>query len=192
MKRFTILGVVIFLLTILSACSSHPSLKLMNSNVSIVNDKSKVGSIVIAEGNKNEQELVPTTLYYEFTIKNTGNKSIGDVKNGKELGIKIEPSNKLVTTSKEVMGFNIFDPSSYAGTGVGYGYSFVERLSKKEEGYFTIHYNLGVSKKNSRVPLMAPSADKLKDLQGDALDASLVVMLGDTEIARFDLKRNDE
>lgn len=37
---------------------------------------------------------------------------------GKDLQIKIVPNNKLETTSKEVVGFNIFNPSSYIGTGV--------------------------------------------------------------------------
>lgn len=187
MKRFIIFVGVILLFTLFSACSSQPLLQLINSNVSIVNDKSKLGSIVITEGDKKGQELVPTALYYEFTIKNAGNKSIGSLEKGKDLQIKIVPNNKLETTSKEVVGFNIFNPSSYVGTGVGYGYSFNSILKAGQEGRFILNYDLGVSEKDPQVPLMIPSSEKLKKLQDDALDASLVVMLEGTEVARFAL-----
>lgn len=187
MKRFIIFVGVILLFTLFSACSSQPLLQLINSNVSIVNDKSKLGSIVITEGDKKGQELVPTALYYEFTIKNAGNKSIGSMEKDKDLQIKIVPNNKLETTSKEVVGFNIFNPSSYVGTGVGYGYSFTSILKAGQEGRFILNYDLGVSEKDPQVPLMVPSAEELKKLQDDALDASLVVMLEGTEVARFAL-----
>ncbi|MBE6067851.1 MAG: hypothetical protein E7211_09190 [Clostridium lundense] len=187
MKRFIIFVGVILLFTLFSACSSQPSLQLINSNVSIVNDKSKLGSIVITAGDKKGQELVPTALYYEFTIKNAGNKSIGSMEKDKDLQIKIVPNNKLETTSKEVVGFNIFNPSSYVGTGVGHGYSFTPILKAGQEGKFILNYDLGVSEKDPQVPLMIPSSEKLKKLQDDALDASLVVMLEGTEVARFAL-----
>lgn len=187
MKRSTILGGVILLFIILSACSSQPSLQLVNSNVSITNDKSKLGSIIITEGNKKGQELVPTALYYEFTIKNAGNKGIGGMEKDKGLQIKIVPNNKLETTSKKVVGFNIFNPSSYVGTGVGHGSSFTSILKSGEEGKFVLYYDLGVSEEDPQVPLKVPPTDKLKILENDALDASLVIMVEGTEIARFDL-----
>lgn len=189
MRKFIISMGVILIFTFLSACSSKPSVQLINSNVSIVNDKSKLGSIVITKGDKKGQELVPTALYYEFTIKNTGNRSIGSIEKDKGLKIKIVPNNELETTSKEVVGFNIFDQSSYAHSGVGYGHTFVPILKSGEEGKFVLNYELGVSKKDPEVPLMVPSAEKLKELQDNALNASLVIMLEDTEIARFNLMK---
>jgi len=189
MRKFIISMGVILIFTLLSACSAKPSVQLINSNVSITNDKGKLGSIVITEGDKKGQELVPTALYYEFTIKNTGNKSIGSMEKGKDLQIKILPNNDLETTSKEVVGFNIFIPSSYVDSGVGHGHTFVPILKSGEEGKFVLYYELGVSEKDPQVPLMVPSAEKLKKLQDDALNASLVIMLEDTEIARFDLMK---
>jgi hypothetical protein len=79
---------------------------LINSNVRIVNDKGKLGSILLTEGDKKGQELVPTALYYEFTIKNVGNKSVGGVEKNKALQIKIVQNINLETTSKEIIGFN--------------------------------------------------------------------------------------
>ncbi|MBF8984869.1 hypothetical protein IZY60_15110 [Lutibacter sp. B2] len=190
MKRFTILEVVILLSIILSACSSQPSLQLINSNVSIVNDKGKLGSIIITEGNKKGQELVPTALYYEFTIKNVGNKSIGGLENNKGLEIRIVPNTKLETTSKEVVGFNIFNPSSYVQTGVGYGFSVTSKLESGQKGNFVLYYELGVSEEYLQVPLKSPPTDRLKILENDAFDASLVIISEGTEIASFDLKRN--
>lgn len=93
----------------------------------------------------------------------------------------------MVTISKEVVGFNIFNPSSYEGTGVGYGSSFTSILKPGEEGKFTPSYELGVSEENPQVPLIVPSTDKLKKLEDNALDATLVLMLGNKEISRFSL-----
>jgi hypothetical protein len=186
MKRFIAFVGLILLLTLLSSCSSKPSVQLINSRVSIIKDKGKLGSIGITEGDKKGQELVPTALYYEFTIKNAGNKKIGDIDN-KGLRVKIEPNDKLVTISKETVGFNIFNPSSYEGTGVGYGSSFTSILKPGEEGKFTLSYELGVSEENPQIPLIVPSTDKLKKLEDNALDATLVLMLENKEIARFSL-----
>ncbi|QGS68746.1 hypothetical protein CV093_10465 [Oceanobacillus sp. 143] len=53
----------------LSACSSQPSLELVDANVDIVKDKSLLWSIGITEGERKGEELIPTALFYEFTIK---------------------------------------------------------------------------------------------------------------------------
>ncbi|MDE3841030.1 hypothetical protein C0966_17340 (plasmid) [Bacillus methanolicus] len=112
MKRLLMLSGLILLFTLLTACSSNSSLELVKSKVDIVNDKSKVGAIGITEGDKKGQELIPTALYYEFEIKNNGNKKIGGI-GDKRLQVKIEPNDKLAAISKETVGFNIFKPSLY-------------------------------------------------------------------------------
>jgi hypothetical protein len=161
--------------------------ELVNTNVDIINDKDKLGAIGITEGDKKGQELVPTALYYEFTIKNTGNKKIGGIGN-KGLEIKIEPNDHLVASSKEVIGFNIFNPSEYDESGLGYGLTFASILEPDQEGKYTLHYNLGVSEENTQVPFLVPSKEQLKKLNDNALDARLIVLLEDKEIARFDLR----
>ncbi|HBM74412.1 MAG TPA: hypothetical protein DD429_02510 [Clostridiaceae bacterium] len=188
MKRVIVCVVLVLLFTLSSACSSRPSLQLINSNVSITNDESKVGSIGITEGDKKGQKLVPTALYYEFTVKNAGNKIIGGT-GDKSLQAKIIPNDKLVNTSKEVVGFNIFNSKSYMDTGAGYGSSIAGMIKPKEEGKLTLYYELGVDEENPQVPLKVPSKDKLKRLVDDALKASLVVTLENEEIARFDLMK---
>lgn len=175
---------VILLFTLLTSCSSKPSLELVNSNVDIVNDKSKVGAIGITEGDKKGQELVPTALYQEFEIKNNGNKKIEGI-GDKGLQVKIEPNDKLVAISKETVGFNIFKSSAYDGTGVGFGTSFDGKIQPNKT------FDLGVSEENPQVPLRVPSKEKLKKLKDHALDALLIVTLDGKEITRFKLKRNN-
>lgn len=188
MKRFIMLLGFIMLFTLLTACSSKPSLELVNAKVSVVTDKSKVGAIGITEGDKKGQELVPTALYYEFKIKNNGKQKIGGI-GDKGLQVKIEPNDKLVVTSKEIVGFNIFDPSAYEGTGVGFGSSFDGEIKPGKNGEYTLAFDLGVSEENSQVPLRVPSKGALKKLENNALDASLIVALDGKEIARFNLNK---
>ncbi|CRK82963.1 hypothetical protein [Neobacillus massiliamazoniensis] len=187
MKRYIMPLGLILLFTLLTACSSKSSLELVNSKADIVNDKNKVGAIGITEGDKKGQELVPTVLYYEFEIKNNGHKKIGGI--GKGLQVKIEPSDKLVAISKETAGFNIFKPSSYDGTGVGYGTSFDGEIYPNKNGKYILTFDLGVSEENPQVPLIVPSKEKLNKLKDNALDASLIVTLDGIEITRFNLKK---
>ena len=187
MKRIIILLSFISLLTLLTACSSKPSIELVNASVDIVNDIDRVGAIGITEGDKKGQELVPTALYYEFTIKNIGIKKIGDTAN-KVLKIKIEPNVNLVSSSRDIIGFNIFNPSEYAESGMGYGHTFDSAPKLNQEGKFTLHYDLGVSEENPNVRFLVPSKEQLKKLNDNALDATLIVFFEDKEIARFDLK----
>lgn len=110
----------------------------------------------------------------------------------KYLRAKIVPNNKLETTSKETVGFNIFNPSSYVNSGVGHGSSIPPIFKAGQEEKLVIHYDLGVSEKDPQVPLMVPSAEKLKNLKDNAFDAILILMLGDNEIARFALNKEKQ
>ncbi len=180
MKRFIMLLGLILVLSLLPACSSKPSLKLIDSTVSIVNDKSKTGSIGITIGDKKGQMIVPTALYYEFVIKNVGNRTIGE----KGMRIAIVPNDKLKAKSEEIMGFNIYDPISYEGTGLGYGGggSAHSILRPGEEGTFSIYYLLGVNEENPNVAVMTPPRERLKELKDNSLDVTLV---GFTEMKKY-------
>lgn len=179
-----------FVLFFLSACSSNPSLELVDANVDIVKDKSLVGSIGITEGERKGDELIPTALFYEFTIKNTGNKTVGSIGEAdKGIELKMEPKDKLISVSEDVIGFNIYNPEDYNESGVGFGQSFLSVLKSDEKGKYTSNYDLGVSEENSQVPLLVPSKEKLEELKEYAFNAILVVTIGNQEIARFDLNK---
>jgi len=166
-----------------------PSLELEDANIDIVKDKSLLGSIKKTEGERKGDELIPTALVYEFTIKNTGNKTVGIGEFDKGIELKIEPKEKLKSVSEDVIGFNIYNPDDYNGSGVGFGHSFSSVLKPDENGEYTLSYDLGVSEENSQVPLLVPSKEKLYDLKEYALDAFLVVTIENQEIARFDLNK---
>lgn len=91
--------------------------------------KSLLGSIKITEGERKGDELIPTALFYEFIIKNTGNKTVGIGEFDKGIELKIEPKEKLKSVSEDVIGFNIYNPDDYNGSGVGFGHSFHPFLS---------------------------------------------------------------
>ncbi|WP_206457950.1 hypothetical protein [Anaerovorax sp. IOR16] len=187
MKRCIVLLLLILFLAIFSHYYFEPSLELISSNVTILNDKEVVGSIGINVGEQKEREVVPTALYYEFKIKNVGNKNI-NINDTYDLKVKLEPNNKLKEVSEETVGINIFDPSSYMATGLGYGESSSYDFMKKgEEGEVTFTFDLGVSERIPEVRLITPSEEKLEKLLNYALDASLIVIFEDEEIARFNL-----
>lgn len=173
----------------LSACSSQPSLELVDANVDIVKDKSLLGSIGITEGERKGEELIPTALYYEFTIKNTGHKTVGTPEVDKGIELKIEPKEKLKSVSEDVIGFNIYNPEDYNKSGVGFGRTFVSVLKSDQKGEYTLRYDLGVSEENSQVPLLVPSKEKLDELEKYSFNAFLAVTIENQEIARFDLDK---
>ena len=191
MKQFSLFfTILLVILSILSACSTDPSLELLSAEADIVNDKSKTGSTILQEGDKAGKEVVPTSLYYTFSIKNKGNNKVGDRSKGEGLRARIEPSEKLITVSNEVLGFNIFEPDDYNESGLGYGNSFVGILEENQTGEFIYYFDLGVEEETEEVKLV-PSKEQLEQLHNNALKASLIVSLGKEEIARFDLSKKD-
>lgn len=192
MKRLSIILSLLLIVLLLPGCSSKqsldpkPSFELVDSSVTITNDRAIAGAIGITEGEKKGQELVPTVLYYKFRLKNDGLTAI--TKNQIEsLELRLEPSEKLKDISQEIVGFNIFDPESYTGSGLGYGYSFDLYLKPGNEGVSTLTYDLGVSEISPNATVLVPSADKLNELSNYAADTDLVVMYDGLEIERFDL-----
>ena len=190
LKRFIVLLTLISVIAILSACSSKTSLELTDKEVDIVNDKERLGSMILQIGEKAGQEVVPISLYYTFSIKNEGSKKVGD--EAENLMVKIEPNEKLLSVSKEVMGFNIFSPTEFLdkGVGLGYGHSFNGVLEPNTEGQYILHYNLGINEETTEA-FLAPSKEQLDKLKENALEATLIVLLGNEEIARFDLSKKE-
>lgn len=70
------------------------SLELIETEVDIINDKDITGSMTLQQGEKVGQEVVPTSLYYTFTVKHEGDKKIAKTTEG--LTFKIEPNEKII------------------------------------------------------------------------------------------------
>lgn len=188
MKLFIKLLSTTLLLVLLTACSSKPSLDLVSKKVDIVKDKKYVGSTILTEGDKKGQEVIPTALLYEFKIKNNGNQQIGGTADT-ALKVKFVPSKKLVTISKDIIGFNIFNPSSYDETGLGYGVQFDGGIKSNKIGKYILTFDLGVTEETTEIPVRVPSTDKLEKLKENALDGSLIVTSGGKEIANIKFKK---
>jgi len=186
MKKILILMGFMLFITFLALSPSQPSLELMDASAKIVKNKMIGGSM-----EKTEKHLV-TTISYTFTIKNTGNVKLGSFGENQGLQVKMEPNDRLVNASKEVVGMNIFNPSDYANSGLGYGHSFEPILEPGQVGKYVLHYDLGVSEKSSLFPLLAPSEERLKILEDHAFDASLIVILNGKEVTRFDLRKTKQ
>ncbi|MFJ7677094.1 hypothetical protein ACIQXQ_03495 [Peribacillus sp. NPDC097198] len=186
-KRCMVLLCFFSVVMLLTACSSKPSIELVKTSVDVINDQEIVGAQRITEGDKKGQDLVPTALYYEFTLKNTGKKKIGDT-GDTGLEIQINPHDPLVASSKEIIGFNVFNPSEYDESGLGYGQTFVSILEPGQEGLYTLHYELGVSEEDPPFPFLVPPKEQLEKLKNVAKDATLLILLDGEELARFDLQ----
>ncbi|MGE6375763.1 hypothetical protein [Peribacillus muralis] len=151
-------------------------------------DKNLVGAIAITEGERTGEELIPTALVYAFTIENNTNEPVGSMeKADKGIELKIEPKDNLKSVSKDVIGFNIFNPDDYNESGVGFGQSQLSIINADQKGKYTFTYDLGVSEENPQVPLFVPSKEKLTELKEYACDNFLVATIENQEIARSDL-----
>jgi len=151
--------------------------------VTLVNDKHIVGSTIIREKGKS-LELVPTSLYYKFKIKQTGNKKMYNA--GEDnIDVKIIPNKELKSTSKDILGFNVYSDNERAG-GLGRGIGIGD-FNKSGEASLDLNYDLGTTVENSQMPLV-PSKDKLEKLRQKALEGTLVIVRNHKEIARINLK----
>lgn len=151
--------------------------------VTLVDDKHIVGSTIIREKGKS-LELVPTSLYYKFKIKQTDNKKVYYA--GEDnIDVKIIPNKELKSASKDILGFNIYsDDERTGGLGKGIG---IGDFNNSGEASLDLNYDLGTTVKNSQMPLV-PSKDKLEKLRQKALEGTLVIIRNHKEIARINLK----
>lgn len=187
MRLITSMFIILLLLT---GCSSKPSLELISSTVEIKEDQSEGNGITSAE--KNNEFIQPLSLSYHFILKNTGKKALGKMEkiNNETFefddGIKvyIVPSEKLAAVSKEVMGFIIFDEENNAGIGK----TSMPVLEPNQEGEYTLNFYLGALEEYPEI-MLAPSAEQLDKLKKIAMDATLIVVIENEEIARFDLSK---
>ncbi|MUV37772.1 hypothetical protein JNUCC1_01578 [Lentibacillus sp. JNUCC-1] len=147
MKKYLGFPILLLVALFLSACSAEPSVELVDADVQIVKDKALLGSISITEGEREGEALIPTALYYEFTIENAGSATLGTADAYKGLNFRIEPKEELQSTSEALIGFNVFNPEEYEESGVGYGSTTSSILESGEEAENALYYDLGVSEK---------------------------------------------
>ncbi|MGZ9818201.1 hypothetical protein ACXM0N_20315 [Peribacillus simplex] len=180
------------ILILLTGCSAKPSVELISATVEIRDDR--LGGTKIMSGENKGEIIQPVSLSYDFVIKNTGKDTLGSAEKMNtetyevEDGIKIviEPNKKLQDVSKEVMGFNILKEEEREQAQLGIAEQIPPILEPKQEGEYSLNFELGALENNPELK-KAPSQEQLDELKRSALDATLVILVEDEEIARFDL-----
>ncbi|MED3854611.1 hypothetical protein P4607_25090 [Priestia megaterium] len=187
MKKFSLSLFIAFLVFIISACSNTQyvnnveHLKLQKTEVRLTDDKKIVGEMIVPDKKNKSKRIVPTELYYTFTMENTSNNimALSDLDKTK---LRIEPDKELVSAVKEAIGSNIYNMDN---SKLGFGMSIGEILSKGTSK-FTLNYTLGAKQKNNELPLL-PTEEKLKKLQANALKGTLIISQDGKDIAKFRL-----
>jgi hypothetical protein len=179
---------------LLVGCSvlNKSSIELTNKSAEIhiaENDRQQLD-----ESNQIEECFSTVSLKYHFSIKNTGNRTVGGIEEvdpvtyqiNDGLSYIIEPSEELLKTSIEILGFNLFDESERAANHLGTGSSITPMLEKGEVGENYLKFELGVKEQTDQYNV-APSMEQLNKLKETALKSTLIVTINDEEIARFKL-----
>src|SRR6478752_3594878 len=140
MKKFSLSLFIAFLVFIISACSNTEyvnnveHLKLQKTEVRLTDDKKIVGEMIVPDKKNKSKRIVPTELYYTFTIENTSNNimALSDLDKTK---LRIEPDKELVSAVKEAIGSNIYDMDN---SKLGFGMSIGE-IPSKGTSKFTLY-----------------------------------------------------
>jgi len=163
----------VLLLSLFSGCSNEPpSIELVKDHVELVPD------------DKNY------SLKYSFVLRNTGSKSVGSRKEENSIDIKIVPDEELKRTSEDVFDKNIYDEiylQNGAFVGTPTSKQLTWNLPPNKESEYSISYYLGPyeAHEKRRVPR---SQKQIEQLEKYARKATLVVLVKDQEVARFELK----
>ncbi|MBZ6486700.1 hypothetical protein [Priestia aryabhattai] len=187
MKKF-IMGISSALLAVsLVACSNSASKEedgysIQKVKVKITDDSNLIGKIGIEDDKGKMVDVKPKALYYEFKMKQQGQDKF--YQNDKdEIEAKIIPNEDLKKASINTVGVNVFDEEhDQFSTGMG-----IEEFNYMKKGKVDVHYDLGATVKNKEMPL-APSNQKLKELQEAARHGKLVITRNNKEIGRYDLE----
>lgn len=136
----------------LAGCSSAKKeegpFSIKNFDVSIVNDAKLTGSTEAKDENGKTKQIVSNSLYYSMDIYKNGRKQLH--KPNSEMDVKVIPNDSLISTSKEVLGYNVFAHTKEGlGTGIG-----INDFNDKGKGHINLDYELGANEKNDAVPLL--------------------------------------
>ena len=174
----------IIILFLISGCSNSEQLEIIKNSVSV--------EVREGEMEVNGEILSGVYLRYDFSIKNSGRRTVGGMEEPNPdtynfddgLQYVIEPSDELVKRSIKILGYNIFEDIGNAS------YSLTPLLKSNEiseDDY--ISYFLGVQEQTelTEFQAVAPSKEQLDLLIEVANDAVLILSVKDKEIARLNL-----
>ncbi|WP_312111225.1 hypothetical protein [Brevibacillus reuszeri] len=183
MKRLFLFSLIMVMSFMTAACTSKPTVELVHVSAEIVTDKSLSGQTGIMDGNKVMKYVTPTVLSYKILVKNTSNQKIGDSK--KPVRFKLAPSDDLISVVTETVGSNVLDFEKMNG-----GYTGDGEILSNGTAEYSLFYELGTDEdlgSYQQIPLL-PSKEKMDELQNKKFDAVLILIVGEEEIAHFDLR----
>lgn len=170
MKRF----IVLFLISVflLSGCAHKPPVELVDASAQIL--------MVDSVEKPGEKQ---TALLYKFFLKNPQRKKIGDALS--QIKVQIKPDKEFLSTLDQTVGLNIFDPFAR----VARGYQGPAEIPSDKQGEYRLDYILDSIKRTDSPGLISLDQKALNMIEQNAMNATLIVTMGDKEIAQFDLHK---
>jgi len=166
-------------------------LKLVSTKIEIAKDKSRSGGTILTEGKDKGKQLVPTTIYYEFVLKNTGKHNIGSLDNKRAMTASLKADPSLEKKAKEIIGFNPFKKSGYDdASGLGYGQGSVSLLKSHDKGDYGLSFDIGFTDENDQgMTMLNASDEQLDELKKELGNATLIIKEGKKVIGEFPLNK---
>lgn len=166
-KRWAMLILATGLVT---ACSPWEDVELTDVDVFV--SKGNLGLIGVTT-KKDEKNMYPSALTYDFTFQNTGTADLSN-----KLHISIKPGKKLQKAVQQAAGFNVFGTNAYQGTQLRRSSSYDTPVHPKDEGEYLLNYDM------SLVSLPSNLTQKLKK---SAYDATVIVSYKGKTIKQYPL-----
>lgn len=172
--------VATLLIVMISGCSQKDSLELVHVSAEITDEGAGIG---VMDGDKKIGEIKSTSLLYEIVVKNVGGR-VGDFM--EPIKVQLQPNEELLSVLEQTVGSNIFDVDKR----LGWSYQGPIEIKPNEQGRYIIRYGLGgndtTGLRHGVKP--TPSQKQLNEIQQHALNATLVIYLGDKIVARLQLE----
>ncbi len=177
--KYTGITLIISLIMLtFTSCTHSPPLRLRDVHASILTDGTVTAPFVL--GNEDDLILfVPTVLHYRFVLENTSRKKIGSTHN--PIQLSIEHNTSLIPDT-------VMSGNEEGKSGVGQTYVGLTQLAANEVGEFIVYYKLGVKDtKGINTVAQIPERDILDEMESRALDAVLIIFVGEEELTRINL-----
>lgn len=171
MKRYIIALLLFIIIFILTACAKSTPLTLSEVAVNVVTDEEISGSAEIGI-NESTFSYTPTMLHYTILLENISDEKVGSLADAISVSIQFE-TEQIPQTAKH------------------YSSSYTPELEAGEKGRYEIKYDIGEILVD--VPFyVPPDPGKIKTILDEALNAKLIIKIGEQELTRINLMEHKQ